>query len=83
MKKKKRTFRVVTFLERGELEFLDEVLKDLYFNHGIRIPRARLVQQLVDAFQDMAEENKKDLEDEVIRRFKEAEDSFKNQLFQE
>ena len=80
MKKKRRTFRVVTFLERDELEFLDEMLKDLYFQHGIKLPRAKLLQELVDAFKEMAEENKKALETEVIRRFKEAEESFKQQL---
>ena len=80
MKKKKRTFRVVTFLKRDELDFLDEMMKDLYFQHGIKIPRAKLIEQLVASFEEMAEENKKELEKEVMERFKEAEDGFKEQL---
>ena len=36
---KARQYRVITFLTREELDFLDELEKDMYFTHGIHIPR--------------------------------------------
>lgn len=80
MKKKKRKFRVVTFLKRDELDFLDEMLKDLYFQYGIKVPRSQLLEELITSFEAMARENKKEIEEDVMRRFKEAEGNFKKQL---
>ena len=73
MKNKKNLYRVVTFLKRDELDFLDEMAKDLFYQHGINIPRAKLLEELVQACEEMAQTNKKALEQKVIEMFKETE----------
>jgi len=42
--------RVVTFLDRKELDFLDAICKDILFSKGIKIPRSVLLKNLVDIF---------------------------------
>jgi len=48
--KKQRLYRVVSFLKREELDFLDKLTKDLFFCHGIRISRSKLIQAIIQAF---------------------------------
>jgi len=50
--KEKILHRVVTFLNREELDFLDDLSKDILFSTGINIPRSKLLKSLVDIFLD-------------------------------
>ena len=40
--------RVVTFLNRNEVDFLDKLGKDSLFSTGLKLSRARLIAWLVD-----------------------------------
>jgi hypothetical protein len=40
--------RVVTFLDREEVDFLDKMGKDALFSTGVKLSRARLIEWLVD-----------------------------------
>ena len=40
--------RVVTFLNREEIDFLDKLGKDALFSTGLKLSRARLIAWLVD-----------------------------------
>lgn len=42
------THRVVTFLTREELEFLDKLEKDMMFSTGSHIPRSKIIEDLVN-----------------------------------
>ena len=70
MEHKKRLYRAVTFLNREELDFLDELLKDIYFSKGIKIPRAKLIEEIIEEFKDMEAVNKRAAEEGLIKRFK-------------
>ncbi len=80
MRKKKEKYRIISFVKEDELKFLDDMARDLYFKYGINIPRTKLVEEMIQACQDMASQNKKALEDELAKRFKEAEKGIKEQL---
>ena len=68
MKNQKRQFRVVTFLTREELDFLDEITKDIYFSKGINIPRTKLIEELINDFRGQDENDKKAIEEMLIKR---------------
>jgi len=40
--------RVVTFLNRNEVDFLDRLGKDALFSTGLKVSRARLIAWLID-----------------------------------
>ena len=40
--------RVVTFLDRQEMDFVDKLGKDALFSSGIKIPRTKIIQVMVD-----------------------------------
>ncbi|MFA5362136.1 MAG: hypothetical protein WC335_02670 [Candidatus Omnitrophota bacterium] len=40
--------RVVTFLDREEVDFLDKVGKDALFSTGLKLSRAKLISWIVD-----------------------------------
>jgi hypothetical protein len=42
--------KVVTFLNRKEIDFLDEIEKDILFSKGKKIPRATLLKKIIDIF---------------------------------
>ena len=69
--KEKKTYRVVTFLHRQELDFLDDLEKDLYFTHGIHIPRAKLIEEIIEAFK--SKKTKEAIEEELKEKFKNKE----------
>jgi hypothetical protein len=48
MKNKLAAHRVVTFLTREELEFLDSLQRDMMFSTGTHIPRSKIIEDLVD-----------------------------------
>ncbi len=45
--------RVVTFLNRIELDFLDKLGKDALFSCGLKISRAKVIEWLVDFIQKL------------------------------
>jgi hypothetical protein len=72
MDKDKKLYKVVSFLDREELDFLDDVVKDIYFNHGIKIPRAKLIEEIIEALKDKKDGDAlKALEEGFIKMFKE------------
>ncbi|MFH0806806.1 MAG: hypothetical protein V2A57_00100 [Elusimicrobiota bacterium] len=40
--------RVVTFLNRNEVDFLDKIGKDALFSTGVKLSRAKLIAWLID-----------------------------------
>lgn len=48
MKDKLMTHRVVTFLTRQELDFLDKLEKDMMFSTGRHLSRAQIIQDMAD-----------------------------------
>lgn len=45
--------RVVTFLNRNEVDFLDKIGKDALFSTGIKVSRAKLIAWLIDFMQKL------------------------------
>ncbi|MCX5697467.1 MAG: hypothetical protein NTU54_05825 [Candidatus Omnitrophica bacterium] len=45
--------RVVTFLNRGEVDFLDKLGKDALFSSGLKLSRAKLIEWLVDLIKEL------------------------------
>jgi hypothetical protein len=45
--------RIVTFLDREEIDFLDKLGKDALFSCGIKISRAKILSWLVDFIQKL------------------------------
>jgi len=48
MENKLNKHRVVTFMTRQELEFLDKLEKDMMFSTGKHIPRSQIIQDLAE-----------------------------------
>ena len=67
---KKNQYRVITFLNREELDFLDELEKDIYFSHGIHIPRVKLIEEIIKVFKEKGTLNKQAIEEELIMMYK-------------
>ncbi len=68
--------RVVTFLNRDEVDFLDKMGKDALFSSGAKLSRAKLIAWLVDILQglNISGENlktEKDLESKIMEVVKE------------
>jgi len=47
MEDKEILFKVVTFINRDELDFLDQISKDIYFSTGKKVPRADLLKEII------------------------------------
>ena len=45
--------RVVTFLDRNEVDFLDKLGKDALFSAGLKLSRAKLIAWLVDFIKEL------------------------------
>ena len=45
--------RVVTFLDRAEVDFLDKLGKDALFSSGTKLSRAKLIAWLVDFIKEL------------------------------
>jgi len=41
--------RVITFLTREELDFIDRLSKDSLFSTGTKLPRAKIIEAMVEA----------------------------------
>ena len=48
MKKDVNTHRVVTFLNRGEIDFLDKMEKDMMFSTGKHVSRSQILQDMAE-----------------------------------
>jgi hypothetical protein len=66
----KKTFKVSTFLNREDLDFLYSLEQDLYFTHGIHIPRAKLIQEIIEALEQDTLMHKDDFEQGLIQKIK-------------
>jgi hypothetical protein len=51
--KKELLSRVITFLSREELDFIDKISKDSLFTTGAKLPRAKVIEGIVDACMQM------------------------------
>ena len=72
--------RVVTFLDRDEVDFLDKMGKDALFSSGTKLSRAKLIAWLIDILKglNINGENlrtEKDLEVKIMAVIKEIENS--------
>lgn len=45
--KKQILFKVVSFINREELDFLDKIVKDLYFVTGKKVARSQVIKEMV------------------------------------
>lgn len=48
VKEKLNMHRVVTFLNREELEFLDKLERDMMFSNGTHISRSKIIEDIID-----------------------------------
>lgn len=67
--------RVVTFLDRKELDFLDNISKDILFSKGIKIPRSTILKNIIDIFlisQDQEAKSYEDLIRLIIEKIEEG-----------
>ena len=48
MVNKEILYKVVAFLDRNEIDFLDQVTKDLFFTTGKKVPRSELIKEIID-----------------------------------
>ena len=48
MKNNEILHKVVTFLGREELDFLDDITKDILFSKGVKIPRSAILKNIID-----------------------------------
>jgi hypothetical protein len=72
--------RVVTFLNREEVDFLDKMGKDALFSSGTKLSRAKLIAWLIDILKGLNISgenlrNEKDLENKIMEVIKQIENS--------
>jgi hypothetical protein len=72
--------RVVTFLNRDEVDFLDKMGKDALFSSGTKLSRAKLIAWLIDILKGLNIsgnnlKTEKDLEVKIIEMIKQIENS--------
>ncbi|MDD5668734.1 MAG: hypothetical protein PHE58_01705 [Candidatus Omnitrophica bacterium] len=65
--------RVVTFLNRDEIDFLDKIGKDALFSTGTKLSRAKLISWMIDFTKELQIsgtdiKSEKDLEDKIIQK---------------
>lgn len=69
--------RVITFLTRDELDFLDKVGKDALFSAGMKLSRSKIISALVNVIRKLGIDgcglsSKKELENRVIEAMKDV-----------
>ena len=69
--------RVITFLTRDELDFLDKVGKDALFSAGTKLSRSKIISALVNVIRKLGIDgcglsSKKELENRVIEAMKDV-----------
>lgn len=69
----KQVHRVVTFLDRQQVDFLDKLGKDALFSTGVKFPRTRVISALIDLLRKVSLSgeglrSEQDLEERLIKR---------------
>ena len=70
----KQVHRVVAFLDRTHVDYLDKMGKDALFSTGVKFPRTRVIAAMIDLLQKL------NLSGEGIRTEKDLEDRLVQQL---
>lgn len=47
MREKEILYKVVSFVSRDELDFLDGITKDLFFSSGKKVPRSQIIKEII------------------------------------
>jgi len=74
MKKKEVLHKIVSFIDREELDFLDQICKDIYFSKNIRISRSAVLREFIDIFMEdkmYGFKNYRDLIEVLVKKFAE------------
>ncbi len=58
--KSEKTQRVIALLNREEIDFLDKLGKDTLFSSGVKFPRTKIIQNLIEVLKK-ADINVKDI----------------------
>ena len=63
--------RVITFLTREELDYIDKISKDSFFSTGTKLPRTKILEAIVDACMELGitgenVQSKKDLMNKIF-----------------
>ena len=72
MKRKQILHKIVSFINREELDFLDRICKDIYFSKKINVPRASILKEFIDIFMENGKyeiESYQDLVDMIAERY--------------
>ncbi|MFH0790902.1 MAG: hypothetical protein V2A64_04645 [Candidatus Omnitrophota bacterium] len=74
-KDENRYQRVITFLTREQVDFLDKIAKDTLFSMGKKLSRAKIISVVVDVLSDLnitgeGLSSKKDLEQRILEAVK-------------
>ena len=69
----KQVHRVVTFLDRQQVDYLDKLGKDALFSTGVKFPRTRIISALIDLLRkvNMSGEglrSDRDLEERLVKK---------------
>ena len=69
----KQLHRVVTFLDRAQVDYLDKLGKDALFSTGVKFPRTRVISALIDLLRKSNVSGEglrsdQDLEDRLLKR---------------
>lgn len=69
----KQMHRVVTFLDRTQVDYLDKLGKDALFSTGVKFPRTRIISALIDLLQKLnlsgeGLRSEQELEERLVQR---------------
>jgi hypothetical protein len=69
----KQMHRVVTFLDRAQVDFLDKLGKDALFSTGMKFPRTRIISALIDLIRKLnlsgeGLRSEQDLEERLVQK---------------
>lgn len=70
---KKQVHRVVTFLDRTQVDYLDKLGKDALFSTGVKFPRTRVISALIDLLEKAnvsgdGLKSDRDLEERLVKK---------------
>ncbi|UCD16051.1 MAG: hypothetical protein JSV34_03080 [Candidatus Omnitrophota bacterium] len=66
MKEKEILHKIISFIGRVELDYLDEIIYDIYFSTGKKIPRSHIIRKIIQMSKKSHNFNK-----EIIQELKE------------
>ena len=72
MKKARVLHKIVSFVDRDELDFLDRICKDIYFSKKIKVPRAAVLREFIDILMENGKHEIKsyqDLLDVIVEKY--------------